>query len=166
MLMIASALVMPAGHYVHKTKVEVDSVPETKNVKTATWCSMRQVTINRDKFQSSGRIQPSATIYEDGQPVSYSIWPCSPYLLLDRNRSTRQYKLLLSLGESAIKNGAVKFFHRSFQYTCRREKNSKDMPTIPPSSIYNGLMCRYRSYHAKGWSYSWGAYVNLGSGFQ
>lgn len=61
-------------------KIETDSVPETKEVKN------RNVMLNASSDNQPRQISIglpsslSATIYEDGIPVSYNLWPCLPYL--------------------------------------------------------------------------------------
>ena len=107
MLIIASAFAMPTALWA-QSKVEADSVPETKNVKN------RNLMLNASSDNQPRQISIglpsslSATIYEDGQPVSYGIWPCLPYLYWT---GTAQHSSmgLMSLGESAIKNGSVNY---------------------------------------------------------
>lgn len=161
MLMIASALAMPAA-LCAQTKVEVDSVPETKNVKN------RNLMLNASSDNQPRQISIglpsslSATIYEDGQPVSYSIWPCLPYLYWT---GTAQHGSmgLLSLGESAIKNGAVNYTVLSNTRVGGKEFEGHANYT---TNIFNlqRFDVSLAGPIAKGWSYSLGAYVNLDPG--
>ena len=78
-LSFAAALLLPAATEA-QDKPTKDSVPETKEVKN------RNVMLNASSDNQPRQISIglpaslSATIYEDGLPVSYSIWPCLPYL--------------------------------------------------------------------------------------
>lgn len=89
-------------------KIETDSVPETKEVKN------RNVMLNASSDNQPRQISIglpsslSATIYEDGLPVSYNLWPCLPYLYWT---GTAQHSRMgvMSLGESALKNGSVNY---------------------------------------------------------
>ena len=50
----------------------------------------------------------STTIYEDGLPVSYSIWPCLPYCYWAGSAMHSRVGLT-SIGENAITNGSVNY---------------------------------------------------------
>ncbi|MGI6243958.1 MAG: hypothetical protein ACOYJK_10605 [Prevotella sp.] len=139
-----------------------DSVPENKEVKN------RNVMLNASADNQPRQISIglpaslSPIIYEDGLPVSYNIWPCLPFLYWT---TTAQHGSmgLMSLGESAITNGAVNYavlsktrvggekFEGHVNYTTNIfNKQTFDLSLAGPI--------------AKGWSYSLGAYVNLDPG--
>lgn len=104
----------------------------------------------------------SASIYEDGLPVSYNIWPCLPYMYWTPTASHGRMGLL-SLGESAITNGAVNYAVLSYT----REGGKKFEGHVNyTTNIFN--LQRFDMNVAgpikNGWSYSLGAYVNLDPG--
>ena len=73
-----AAAVMSPAMAMAQDEIEKDSVPETKEVKN------RNVMLNASNDNQPRQISIglpsslSATIYEDGLPVSYSIWPACP----------------------------------------------------------------------------------------
>src|SRR5574344_389807 len=77
-LLMLSAVVLPMTANA-QAKAAKDSVPETKEVKN------RNVMLNASSDNQPRQISIglpsslSASIYEDGLPVSYNIWPCLPY---------------------------------------------------------------------------------------
>ena len=83
-LLMLSAIVIP-GTTEAQTKVVKDSLSETKEVKN------RNVMLNASADNQPRQISIglpsslSASIYEDGLPVSYNIWPCLPYLYWTSN---------------------------------------------------------------------------------
>ena len=158
---LLSAMAIPASTYA-QNKVVKDSVPETKEVKN------RNVMLNASSDNQPRQISIglpstlSATIYEDGLPVSYSMWPCLPYLYwtvtADHGRMG-----LMSLGESAITSGAVNYAVESFT----REGGDKFEGHLNyTTNIFN--LQRYDVSVAgpikNGWSYSFGVYTNLDPG--
>lgn len=74
-----TVLMIPVCAGAQDTPNATDSVPETKEVKN------RNVMLNASSDNQPRQISiglpenKSATIYEDGLPVSYSMWPCLPY---------------------------------------------------------------------------------------
>lgn len=104
----------------------------------------------------------SATIYEDGLPVSYNVWPCLPYLYWTGTAGHGRMGLL-SLGESALTSGAVNYAVMSET----REGGDKFETHINyTTNIYN--LQRYdlavAGPIAKGLSFSASIYGNLDPG--
>ena len=156
--MLMAAAVMSPAMAMAQDEIEKDSVPETKEVKN------RNVMLNASSDNQPRQISIglpsslSATIYEDGLPVSYSIWPCLPYLFWT-GCAQHSNVGVMSLGESAIKNGAVNYAVVSNTRTGGKEFEGHANYT---TNIY-GLQRFDLSLAgpiAKGWSYSIGAYVN------
>ena len=143
-------------------KVEKDSIPETKEVKN------RNVMLNASSDNQPRQISIglpsslSATIYEDGMPVSYNIWPCLPYLYWT-GCADHGSMGLMSLGESALKNGAVNYAVLS--NTHRGSKKFEGHVNYT-TNTYNlqRFDLALAGPIAKGWSYSLGAYINLDPG--
>lgn len=143
-------------------KIETDSVPETKEVKN------RNVMLNASSDNQPRQISIglpsslSATIYEDGIPVSYNIWPCLPYLYWT---GTAQHAKMgvMSLGESALKNGSVNYAVTS---NTRTGGNKFEGHANYTTNIFNlqRFDLSLAGPIAKGWSFSLGAYVNLDPG--
>lgn len=160
-LSFAAALLLPAATEA-QDKPTKDSVPETKEVKN------RNVMLNASSDNQPRQISIglpaslSATIYEDGLPVSYSIWPCLPYLYWT---GTAQHGSmgLMSLGESAITNGAVNYTVLSNTRTGgdRFEGHVNYTTNIYNKQTFDLSMA---SPLGEGWSLSLGAYVNLDPG--
>lgn len=139
-----------------------DSINNTKEVKN------RNVMLNASSDNQPRQISIglpsslSATIYEDGLPVMYNIWPCLPYLYWT---GTAQHSniSLLSLGESALKMGAVNY---SVMSTTRRGGENFEGHVNYTTNIFNLQRFDWSLAGpiAKGWSYSMGAYINLDPG--
>ena len=78
-ILVGAALMTPASA-IAQEEAKTDTVPQTKEVKN------RNVMLNASSDNQPRQISiglpenKSATIYEDGLPVSYSMWPCLPYL--------------------------------------------------------------------------------------
>ena len=156
-LLMAAAILSPSMAMA-QDEVQKDSVPETKEVKN------RNVMLNASSDNQPRQISIglpsslSATIYEDGLPVSYNVWPCLPYLYWT-GCAQHGSMGLMSLGESAIKNGAVNYAVLSNTRTGGKEFEGHANYT---TNIY-GLQRFDLSLAgpiANGWSYSIGAYVN------
>lgn len=159
--MIAAALTMPVSSYA-QTAAKTDSVPETKEVKN------RNVMLNASSDNQPRQISIglpsslSAAIYEDGQPISYSIWPCLPYLYW--TGTTQHGNMgLMSLGESAITNGAINYAVLS---KTRTGGSNFEGHINYTTNIFNlqRFDLSLAGPIAKGWSYSLGAYINLDPG--
>lgn len=161
-LLIALAFVTPTLATA-QTEAKSDSVSvETKEVKN------RNVMLNASSDNQPRQISIglpsslSASIYEDGLPISYYIWPCLPYLYWT---GTTQHSGmgLMSLGESAIKSGAVNYAVTS---TTRIGGNLFEGYANYTTNIFNlqRFDVSLAGPIAKGWSYSLGAYVNLDPG--
>ncbi|MBM6992886.1 MAG: 2,6-beta-D-fructofuranosidase [Prevotella sp.] len=160
-VLIAAAVAVPTVAGV-RNEAPKDSVPETKEVKN------RNVMLNASSDNQPRQISIglpsslSAIIYEDGLPVSYNIWPCLPYLYWT---GTAQHGSmgLMSLGESAISNGAVNYAVLS---KTRVGGNKFEGHVNYTTNIYNKQTfdVSLAGPIAKGWSYSLGAYVNLDPG--
>lgn len=147
---------------VAQDKIETDSVPETKEVKN------RNVMLNASSDNQPRQISIglpsslSATIYEDGIPVSYNLWPCLPYLYWT---GTAQHSRMgvMSLGESALKNGAVNYAVTS---NTRTGGDKFEGHANYTTNIFNlqRFDLSLTGPISHGWSYSIGAYVNLDPG--
>ena len=159
--LMSMALMSPVCGFAQE-QVTKDSVPETKEVKN------RNVMLNASSDNQPRQISIglpsslSATIYEDGMPVSYNIWPCLPYLYWTGSAAHGSMGLM-SLGESAIKNGAVNYAVLS---NTRKEAEKFEGHANYTTNTF-GLQrfdLALAGPIAKGWSYSLGAYVNLDPG--
>ena len=143
-------------------KIETDSVPDTKEVKN------RNVMLNASSDNQPRQISIglpsslSATIYEDGMPVMYNIWPCMPYLYWTGTAAHSGISML-SLGESALKLGAVNYTVTS---DTRAGVDKFEGHANYTTNIFN--LQRFDVAIAapigKGWSFSLGAYANLDPG--
>ena len=161
MLLSASSFLMVAAAQT-KEETQVDTVPTTKEVKN------RNVMLNASSDNQPRQISiglptsHSATIYEDGMPVSYYEWPCLPYLYWT-GCSAHESSGLLSLGESAITNGVCNYAVLS---KTRTGSNKHEGHVNYTTNIYNKQMfdLSLSGPIAKGWSYTLGAYVNLDPG--
>lgn len=143
-------------------KIVTDSVPETKEVKN------RNVMLNASSDNQPRQISIglpsslSATIYEDGLPVSYNVWPCLPYLYW--TGTTQHSRMgMMSLSESALKNGAVNYAVTSDTRTGgdKFEGHAKYTTNIFNLQRFDISLA---GPIAGGWSFSLGAYVNLDPG--
>lgn len=158
---LALALSFPSvGHA--QDKPRKDSIPNSKEVEN------RNVMLNASSDNQPRQISIglpsslSAAIYEDGMPVSYSIWPCLPFMYWT---GTTQHSDvgLMSLGESAITNGSVNYTVTSDTRTGGEVFEGRVNYT---TNIYGkqttdlSIAGRIR----KGWSYSIGTYINLDPG--
>ena len=158
---MGTMLLTPAAALAQE-EVQKDSVPETKQVKN------RNVMLNASSDNQPRQISIglpsslSATIYEDGLPVSYNVWPCLPYQYWT-GTAAHGGMGLMSLGESAIKNGAVNYAVLS---STRKEAQKFEGHVNYKTNIYNlqRFDLAIAGPIAKGWSYALGAYVNLDPG--
>ena len=156
-LLFGAALILPTT-VMAQEKIEKDSVPETKEVKN------RNVMLNASSDNQPRQISIglpsslSATIYEDGLLVSYNIWPCLPYLYWTGNASHGSMGLM-SLGESAIKNGSVNYAVLS---NTRTGSDKFEGHVNYTTNIFNKQTfdVALAGKIADGWHYSLGAYVN------
>lgn len=157
-----TVLMIPACAGAQEKTNATDSVPETKEVKN------RNVMLNASSDNQPRQISiglpenKSATIYEDGLPVSYSMWPCLPYQYW---KATTQHSSVgvMSLGESAITNGEVNYAVLS---KTREGSEKLEGHANYTTNIFNlqRLDLSIASPIAKGWSFSIGAYANLDPG--
>ena len=161
LLLTSSLLVAPAVSFAQDQAVK-DSVPETKEVKN------RNVMLNASSDNQPRQISiglPSSlstTIYEDGLPVSYSIWPCLPYCYWAGSAMHSRVGLT-SIGENAITNGSVNYSVDSYT----REGGEKfEGHANYTTNIYNlqRIDLALAGPIKNGWSYSVGAYVNMDPG--
>lgn len=139
-----------------------DSIASTKEVKN------RNVMLNASNDNQPRQISiglptlVSASIFTDGLPESYYVWPCLPYKSW---KGTANYSRtsLMSLGETALRYGSVCYavnsfskqgtdtFAGQFNYTLNHfGKQTFDLNISGPL--------------AKGWSYSIGSYQNFDPG--
>lgn len=156
-LITLSLLVIPGNAQAQKV-APTDSTANSKEVKN------RNVMLNASNDNQPRQISIglpsslSATIYEDGLPVSYNIWPCLPYLYWTGTVGHSRIGLM-SLGESAIKNGTVNYAVLS--HTTSGVKSFEGHANYTTNNY--GLQ-RFDVAIAgpakKGWSYNLGAYVN------
>ena len=160
--MLVSAALMTPASAIAQEEVKTDSVPQTKEVKN------RNVMLNASSDNQPRQISiglpenKSATIYEDGLPVSYSMWPCLPYLYW---MSTSQHSStgLMSLGESAIKSGEVNYAVLSKTRTGGKKFEGHANYTTSTYALQR-FDLSLAGPIAKGWSYSIGGLVNLDPG--
>lgn len=160
-LLTATALAVPMATKA-QDEAKNDTINDTKEVKN------RNVMLNASSDNQPRQISIglpsslSATIYEDGLPVSYNIWPCLPYLYWTGS-AQHESMGLMSLGESAIKNGAVNYAVLS---KTRRGKDKFEGHVNYTTNTYNlqRFDMSLAGPIANGWSYSLGAYVNLDPG--
>lgn len=160
-LLALSVAAMPIVSYAQE-KAAKDSIPETKEVKN------RNVLLNASSDNQPRQISIglpsslSATIYEDGLPVSYAMWPCLPYCYWASGSHFSRMGLS-SLGENAITNGSVNYSVES--YTREGGKTFEGHANYT-TNIFN--LQRFDLSLAgpikNGWSYSIGAYVNMDPG--
>lgn len=140
-------------------EIEADSVPTTKEVKN------RNVMLNASSDNQPRQISIglpsslSATIYEDNIPVSYNIWPCLPYLYWT---GTAQHSRIgvMSLSESALKNGAVNYAVTSLTRTGGDKFEGHANYTTSTNNLQR-FDLSLAGPIANGWSFSLGAYVSL-----
>ena len=157
-LLTATALAVPMATMA-QDEAKNDTINDTKEVKN------RNVMLNASSDNQPRQISIglpsslSATIYEDGLPVSYNIWPCLPYLYWTGS-AQHESMGLMSLGESAIKNGAVNYAVLS---KTRRGKDKFEGHVNYTTNTYNlqRFDMSLAGPIANGWSYSLGAYTNL-----
>ncbi len=160
-LLLLVAFAIPVISFA-QTEVKKDSVQDAKEVKN------RNVMLNASSDNQPRQISIglpsslSATIYEDGFPVSYNIWPCLPFLYWTGTTAHGRMGLM-SLGESAITNGAVNYAVQSYT----REGSDKFEGHIKYTTNTFNLQRFDMSVAgpiSNGWSYSFGAYANLDPG--
>ena len=159
---LLSAALMSATTAMAQDEIKTDSVPTTKEVKN------RNVMLNASSDNQPRQISiglptsHSATIYEDGMPVSYYEWPCLPYLYWT-GTSAHSSTGLMSLGESAITNGVVNYAVLSKTRTGGKQHEGHVNYTV---SNYGKQTfdVSVAGPIAKGWSFSLGGYANLDPG--
>ena len=160
-LLTATALAVPMATMA-QDEAKNDTINDTKEVKN------RNVMLNASSDNQPRQISIglpsslSATIYEDGLPVSYNIWSGLPYLYWTGS-AQHESMGLMSLGESAIKNGAVNYAVLS---KTRRGKDKFEGHVNYTTNTYNlqRFDMSLAGPIANGWSYSLGAYANLDPG--
>lgn len=142
--------------------VEKDSIPQTKEVKN------RNVMLNASDDNQPRQISIglpetlSATIFEDGLPVSYNIWPCLPYLFWT-NTTAHEYIGVMSLGESAITSGAINYGVQSSTRTAG-EKFESHVNYVSNTNFLQRFDLSIAGPIKNGWSYSLGSYANMDPG--
>lgn len=162
LITLLTAMAMPMANAMAQNEVKTDSVNDTKEVKN------RNVMLNASSDNQPRQISIglpsslSATIYEDGLPVSYNVWPCLPYLYWT-GCAQHGSMGLMSLGESALKNGAVNYAVLS---NTRRGSKKFEGHVNYTTNTYNlqRFDLSLAGPIANGWSYSLGAYANLDPG--
>lgn len=159
--LLLGALTLPATVSA-QDEAQKDSVPETKEVKNRN-VMLNASTDNQPRQISIGLPSSlSASIYEDGLPVSYNIWPCLPYLYWT-GTAAHGGMGLMSLGESAITNGAVNYAVLSYTRAGAKKFEGKVNYTTNIFGLQRFDMA-VAGPITNGWSYSAGAYVNLDPG--
>ena len=169
LLILAAAVAMPLAISAQGSKPAPKDKKEKKEIVKDTTVNNKEVENRNVMLNASADNQPrqiniglpsslSATIYEDGLPVSYNVWPCLPYLYWT---GTAQHERMgvMSIGESALKTGAVNYavlsntrvgkdkFEGHANYTTNLfGKQTFDVSIAGPIT--------------DGWYYSLGAYIN------
>lgn len=152
---LLATIVAPAAAQNEAVK---DSVPDTKEVKNRNF--MLNASADNQPRQISIGLpsEMSATIYEDGTPVSWTWWPLLPYFYW-AGSSQYGHVGMTSLSENAITNGAVNYTIDSWS----REGGKKFEGHANYNTNIYGLQrfdVNVAGPIAKGWSYTASAYVN------
>lgn len=145
-----------------QNEIRKDSVPNTKEVEN------RNVMLNASADNQPRQVsiglpsEMSATIYEDGTPVSWTWWPLLPYFYW-ASSPAYDHVGMTSLSENAITNGSVNYTIDSWT----REGGNKFQGNVNYTTNIYGLQ-RFSVAASgpikKGWSFSAGAYTNLDPG--
>ena len=157
---LSAALALPFAAHAQHDVVSKDTaaVPNTKEVKN------RNVLLNASAENRPRQISiglpagVSATIFEDGLPVTYDEWPGVPYFYWTA-MGIHDHIGLSSISESAITNGTVNYTVLS---TTRRGSEKFEGRAAYNTNIY-GLQrfdIALSGPIGKGWSYTAGMYVN------
>jgi|WetSurMetagenome_2_1015567.scaffolds.fasta_scaffold04861_4 hypothetical protein len=145
-----------------QNKTTKDSVPETKEVKN------RNVLLNASADNQPRQISIglpsslSATIYEDGLPVSYFTWPCLPYYYWTGSSAYKSIGVT-SISENAITNGNVNY---SVDSHTREGGNTFEGHVNYTSNIFDlqKFDISLAGPIKNGWSYSLGAFIDMDPG--
>lgn len=145
-----------------QNEVKKDTVPSTKEVKN------RNVMLNASSDNQPREISiglPSSlgtTIFEDGLPVSYNIWPCLPYKHW-RGGTSYERTSLMSLSETTLRNGSVGYTVDTYS----REGGKQFQGLLNYTANHFGMQrfdINLSGPIAKGWGYSAGTYQNFDTG--
>ena len=157
-LILAATLMLPVASYAQEAQALDTVKTNTKEVEN------RNVMLNASADNQPRQINIglpsslSATIYEDGLPVSYNVWPCLPYLYWT---GTAQHERMgvMSIGESAITTGAVNYAVLSNTRTGKEvfEGHANYTTNLFGKQTFDVSIA---GPIAQGWSYSLGAYIN------
>lgn len=138
--------------------IQKDSVPNGKEVKN------RNVMLNASADNQPRQIniglpaEISATIYEDGSPLSWTWWPMLPFFYW---AGSPQYSRvgMSSLSENAITNGAI-----NYVIDCKSRTGGNRFMGLADYTLNSHGLQRFdvtlAGPIAKGWSYAVSAYVN------
>lgn len=138
--------------------IQKDSVPDGKEVKN------RNVMLNASADNQPRQIniglpaEMSATIYENGSPVSWTWWPMLPYFYWAAGPHYAKVGMS-SLSENAITNGSINYVVDCWS----RTGGDKFQGFADYTTNSHGLQrfdVDIAGPIAKGWSYNIGAYIN------
>lgn len=160
--MITAAIMASLAPAMAQNEIKKDSVPNTKEVEN------RNVMLNASADNQPRQVsiglpsELSATIYEDGTPVSWTWWPMLPYYYWAAS-PVYSHVGMKSLSENAITNGTVNYIIDSWT----KEGGDK----FEGNAQYNTNIFGLQRFNvsasgpiAKGWSFTAGAYTNLDPG--
>lgn len=145
-----------------QNQVKEDSIPNTKEVEN------RNVMLNASADNQPRQIsiglpdEMSATIYEDGTPVSWTWWPLLPYFYWASGPAYERIGMA-SLSENTITNGTINYKVDSWT----REGGDKFKGNANYTTNTYGLQRIALAASGpikKGWSYSAGVYTNMDPG--
>lgn len=138
--------------------IQKDSVPDSKEVKN------RNVMLNASADNQPRQIniglpaEMSATIYENGSPVSWTWWPMLPYFYWAAGPHYAKVGMS-SLSENALTNGSINYVIDCWS----RTGGDKFQGFADYTTNSHGLQrfdVDIAGPIAKGWSYNIGAYIN------
>lgn len=160
--LFSAAMLLTASTCVMAQEAATDSTVNNKEVKN------RNVMLNASADNQPRQIsiglpaEMSATIFEDGTPVSRTWWPLLPYFYWAASPAYSHVGMT-SLGENTITNGEVNYTIDS--WTAKGGKEFRGNADYTTNSF--GLQrfdVAVSGPIAKGWSYSAAAYANLDPG--
>lgn len=163
-LLLSAAVLLTAGAPSFAQKMAQDSATAGGNKEVKN----RNVMLNASADNQPRQVniglpaEMSATIYEDGTPVSWTWWPLLPYFYW-AGSPAYSHVGMTSLSENAITNGSVNYSIDSWT----RKGGNKFQGNADYTTNTFGLQrfdVAVSGPLAKGWSYSAAAYANLDPG--
>lgn len=145
-----------------QNEAQQDSTISTREVKN------RNVMLNASADNQPRQISiglPSSlgtTIFEDGLPVAYNVWPCLPFKYWAGGASYSRMALS-SLSETTLRSGSLGYSVDSYT----KEGTDKFKGALNYTSNHYGLQrfdVNVSGPISKGWSYSFGSYQNFDPG--